>query len=1100
VPGGRTSPDASGGVLARRIVEVGASWGRAGSDTICGLIGSHALSHPHRTAVIDGALRIGYAPLLARADAIAGALSAQGVAPGSLVGVCVRRTWELVATLLGILRAGCAYVPLDPQYPRERVRYMLQHAHAAAAIVDDADSAALCAGAPRLLMLPQIGADAQPIAAGPSATDLAYVIYTSGSTGQPKGVAVEHGSVVALVHAMRALLRDDELEGVLAAASICFDPSVMEILGTLCLGGTVVLADNVLALPELPSSHAVRTAIMVPSSMQALLAAGWRAEGIRCVVLGGEVLAPSLVARLHALDPRLRVFNVYGPTEDTVYSTAAEIRHGASAITIGTPVPGSRAYILDASMHPAPVGMPGELYLAGGKLARGYLHDAQRTSQRFVDVPPNGPVPERRLYRTGDLCRRNADGQIEFIGRADHQIKLRGFRIELEDVASALASLPGVDAAAAAVVETAAGRKLLAGYVVTHDHTVPAAACAQLASRLPKYMVPQAVLRLDALPRLPNGKLDRAALPVPDLTRDPPDAPVALPTRSAEDEAPAPSGADPVAGAQSAQRSLHGTSRPDRHAALLGIVRNELAQVLGIADPAQRLKDYPHHLSGGMCQRAMIAMALTGKPELLIADEPTTALDVTTQAQILDLLRDLQRETGMAMVLVSHDLGLIAESCARVAVMYAGRIVEQGPTAEIFSTPRHPYTRGLLAALPRIEHVVARLATMPGVLPQPGQLPPGCSFAPRCDRATPACEAGVPRLEQHGARALRCLHPQDDPPARPRLVQVAAGAETLGEPMVAAQALGLRYAPRRLLGLFARGAAVQAVDGVSFTLHRGETLGLVGESGCGKSTVARMVAGLLTPSAGELRFAAERGAAPGVPAPRFAQLVFQDPLGALDPRQRIGAQIAEPMEIHGIGDATSRRAEVLRLLQAVGLDAVLAGAFPHRLSGGQRQRVVLARALALRPPMLIADEPFSALDVSVQAQVIEVLAELQAREALTLLFISHDLRVVRRICGRVAVMYAGRIVESAPAALLFATPQHPYTRALLAAVPTPEVGVRRLHQPLPGDPPSPLRPPTGCRFHPRCAQARPLCRVEAPALHELTPGQAVACHVVRGDA
>ncbi|WP_368416390.1 dipeptide ABC transporter ATP-binding protein [Falsiroseomonas sp.] len=536
-----------------------------------------------------------------------------------------------------------------------------------------------------------------------------------------------------------------------------------------------------------------------------------------------------------------------------------------------------------------------------------------------------------------------------------------------------------------------------------------------------------------------------------------------------------------------------------RGAALQAAAIAALARV-GIADPAQRLEDYPHHLSGGMCQRAMIAMALTGKPELLIADEPTTALDVTTQAQILDLLRDLQRETGMAMVLVSHDLGLIAESCARVAVMYAGRIVEQGPTAEIFATPRHPYTRGLLASLPRIEHVVARLATMPGALPQPGQLPPGCSFAPRCDRATPACEAGVPRLEQHGARALRCLHPQDDPPAGPGLVQVAAGAETLGAPMVEAQALGLRYAPRRLLGLFARGAAVQAVDGVSFTLHRGETLGLVGESGCGKSTVARMVAGLLTPSAGELRFAAERGAAPGVPAPRFAQLVFQDPLGALDPRQRIGAQIAEPMEIHRIGDAASRRAEVLRLLQAVGLDAALADAFPHRLSGGQRQRVVLARALALRPPMLIADEPFSALDVSVQAQVIEVLAALQAREALTLLFISHDLRVVRRICGRVAVMYAGRIVESAPAALLFATPQHPYTKALLAAVPTPEVGVRRLHQPLPGEPPSPLRPPTGCRFHPRCAQARPLCRVEAPALHGLTPGQAVACHVVHGDA
>ena len=524
-----------------------------------------------------------------------------------------------------------------------------------------------------------------------------------------------------------------------------------------------------------------------------------------------------------------------------------------------------------------------------------------------------------------------------------------------------------------------------------------------------------------------------------------------------------------------------------------------LARV-GIADPAQRLEDYPHHLSGGMCQRAMIAMALTGKPSLLIADEPTTALDVTTQAQILALLRDLQRETGMAMVLVSHDLGVIAESCARVAVMYAGRIVEQGPTTEIFATPRHPYTRGLLDSLPRIDHVVARLAAMPGALPQPGRLPPGCSFAPRCDRARPACVANMPRLEMQGARALRCLHPHDGPPAPPGIVQMEPGADQQGVPMVQAQALGLRYAPRRLLGLFARGAAVQAVDGVSFTLHRGETLGLVGESGCGKSTVARMVAGLLTPSNGALRFAPERNAAPGVPAPRFAQLVFQDPLGALDPRQRIAAQIAEPLEIHRIGNAASRRAEVLRLLDAVGLDPALAEAFPHRLSGGQRQRVVLARALALRPPMLIADEPFSALDVSVQAQVIELLAELQAREALTLLFISHDLRVVRRICGRVAVMYAGRIVETAPAARLFGSPQHPYTQALLAAVPSPDLGARPSHQPLRGEPPSPLRPPPGCRFHPRCAMARPLCRVEAPALRELFQGQAVACHVAHGDA
>jgi len=524
-----------------------------------------------------------------------------------------------------------------------------------------------------------------------------------------------------------------------------------------------------------------------------------------------------------------------------------------------------------------------------------------------------------------------------------------------------------------------------------------------------------------------------------------------------------------------------------------------LARV-GIADPAQRLGDLPHQLSGGMAQRAMIAMALTGQPDLLIADEPTTALDVTTQGQILSLLRDLQRETGMAMVLVSHDLGIIAESCARVAVMYAGRIVEQGPTAEVFAAPRHPYTSGLLASLPRIEHVVARLSGIPGSVPQPGQLPPGCSFAPRCTQATAACTAGVPLLQRHGHRALRCLHPLDGPRARLGPAQIPLVPDAVGVPMIEAQAIGHRYAPRRLLGLFARGAAVQAVDGVSFSLHRGETFGLVGESGCGKSTVARMAAGLLAPSTGALRFAAERDGPPGMPAPRFAQLVFQDPLGALDPRQRIAAQIAEPLEIHRIGSAASRRAEALRLLGTVGLDTALAEAFPHRLSGGQRQRVVLARALALRPPVLIADEPFSALDVSVQAQVIEVLADLQVQQALTLLFISHDLRVVRRICGRVAVMYAGRIVEIAPAAILFGGPLHPYTQALLAAVPSPEAGLRRARQPLPGEPPSPLRPPPGCRFHPRCALARPLCRVEAPMLRDAAAGHAIACHTVHGDA
>ncbi|MES2669757.1 MAG: amino acid adenylation domain-containing protein [Pseudomonadota bacterium] len=379
------------------------------TETVWGLVEKQAQKHPRRTAVIDGTAAFDYQRLTARANAIASELATRGVTPGSLIGVCMGRTYELVATLLGVLRAGCAYVPLDPKYPHERVRYMLTHARAAAAIVDDERSAALCAGAPQIVRLdaattvttPTRTTPTRDTMAGPSASDLAYVIYTSGSTGEPKGVAVEHRSVVAMTLAMRELLDDDELSGVLAAASVCFDPSVMEILGTLSLGGTVVLAENALTLPELPSAHRVRTAIMVPSAMQALLKAGGLPEGVRCVVLGGEVLKPSLAKQLHALPRPPRVVNVYGPTEDTVYSTATEVPAGAETITIGRPVPNARAYILDEAMRPVPVGVPGELHLAGDKLARGYLHDEARTRQRFVEMgTAGGQASHRRTFRT----------------------------------------------------------------------------------------------------------------------------------------------------------------------------------------------------------------------------------------------------------------------------------------------------------------------------------------------------------------------------------------------------------------------------------------------------------------------------------------------------------------------------------------------------------------------------------------------------------------------------------------------------------------------------------------------------------------------------
>ena len=558
------------------------------TETVWGLIESQAQARPEQTAIIDGEAEIGYRRLTERASAIAGELVARGVEPGSLVGVCMSRTWQLVATLVGVLRAGCTYVPLDPTYPRQRVRYMLEHARAVGAIVDHENMAELCAGVTELVRLDEVGQWTADGVAGPSASpssqDLAYVIYTSGSTGRPKGVAVEHRSVVAMSRSMRKLLDDEELAGVLAAASVCFDPSVMEILGTLSLGGTVVLAENVLELLELPSADRVRTCIMVPSAMQALLAAGRLPEGIRCLVFGGEVLKRSLVDRLHALEPGPRVVNVYGPTEDTVYSTATEVSAGVETITIGKPVSNSRSYILNDSMQPVPVGIPGELYLAGDQLARGYLHDEELTKERFIEVDPTGPIAEERLYKTGDLCRWREDGEIEFLGRVDQQVKIRGFRVELEEIESTLESMAGVDGAAAAVVDGGGGQKMLVVYLVSRDEAVTSeAARAYLAERLPKYMLPQVVIHLEELPRLPNGKLDRKQLAKPEVSRG----------HDRRDDLAPHSGADVASDAGGLVHRLAGLSKDERHAALLTIIRGEIASLLRLGEPEQVPPDHP---------------------------------------------------------------------------------------------------------------------------------------------------------------------------------------------------------------------------------------------------------------------------------------------------------------------------------------------------------------------------------------------------------------------------------------------------------------------------------------------------------------------------
>lgn len=561
--------------------------GRAATETVWGLVERQAKATPERTAVIDGETEIDYERLTRRASAIAGELLARGVESGALVAVCMSRTWELVASLLGVLRAGCAYVPLDPEYPRKRLRSMLEHAGVAAALVDDETSAGLCEGVPEVLRLDEVGERRADGAAGLSSRDLAYVLYTSGSTGRPKAVAVEHRNVVAMIRSMDRLLDDEELEGVLAAASVCFDASVMEILGPLSLGGTVVLAENVLALPELPSADRVRTCMMVPSATQALLSAGRLPAGLRCCFFGGEVLKRSLVDRMHALAPGLRMINVYGPTEDTVYSTATEVSAGAETITIGKPVPGTRAYILDDSRQPVPVGEPGELYLAGDQVARGYLHDDELTRERFVEPDPSGPIPEERLYRTGDRCRWREDGEIEFLGRVDRQVKIRGFRIELEEIESELESMDGVDGAAAQVVDGGGGQNMLVAYVVspndpsTNGAVTREAARAYLAERLPHYMLPQHVMHLDELPRLPSGKLDRKRLPEPETDGVPAGRGCLAPG----------SGAGVPRDGGGLPGRLAGLAEDERRAALLSIIRGEVASLLRIRDPEQVLPD-----------------------------------------------------------------------------------------------------------------------------------------------------------------------------------------------------------------------------------------------------------------------------------------------------------------------------------------------------------------------------------------------------------------------------------------------------------------------------------------------------------------------------
>jgi peptide/nickel transport system ATP-binding protein len=527
----------------------------------------------------------------------------------------------------------------------------------------------------------------------------------------------------------------------------------------------------------------------------------------------------------------------------------------------------------------------------------------------------------------------------------------------------------------------------------------------------------------------------------------------------------------------------------------------EVLDLVGIADPVRRLGDYPHALSGGMRQRVMIAMALACEPKLLIADEPTTALDVTIQAQVLDLLRRLQSELGMAILFVTHDLGVVAEIADRITVLYAGQTAEEAPVDELFKKPRHPYSEALMASMPQVATVGQPLTVIPGQVPRPGEFPGGCRFHPRCRYATEACVSAPPALVD-GSRCIRTDLDLAGTAWRnlPAVATSNGAATAQPPPLLEVRDLVVHF-PVQSKVLRRVVAHVRAVDGVSFSVAKGQTLGLVGESGSGKSTTARLVLRLIEPNSGTVVL-------DGVDVTKLnktelrrtrrkMQIVFQDPYSSLDPRSTIAESVGEPLEVHEGLHGKARDERVAELLGEVGLDRRYVSRYPHEFSGGQRQRIAVARALALRPELLICDEPVSSLDVSTQSQVINLLDDLQDRLGLTCLFIAHDLSVVRHISDRIAVMYLGRIVEIGDAEQVYTRPTHPYTEALLSAIPVPDPIEQRSRQRivLNGDIPSPVNPPKGCRFHTRCPYAMEVCAQQDPPPFTNDLGTTVWCHL-----
>jgi oligopeptide/dipeptide ABC transporter ATP-binding protein len=543
----------------------------------------------------------------------------------------------------------------------------------------------------------------------------------------------------------------------------------------------------------------------------------------------------------------------------------------------------------------------------------------------------------------------------------------------------------------------------------------------------------------------------------------------------------------------------------------------EVLELVGLPQPKERLSDFPHQLSGGLRQRVMIAIALSCEPRVLLADEPTTALDVTIQAQILSVLDELKERLGMATLLVTHDMGVVAGRTERINVMYAGRLVETAPTDELFRSMRHPYTQALLGSIPKMDSDPTKaLVTIPGMPPDLTDPPFGCRFAPRCPYATQQCREQEPPLTGDDPRHLfACWHPVDGPitkrPEIPGLAAALAADSTNGSRtggggngnashLLSVEDVIREYPVTAGALLQRKVASVKAVSGVTLHLDPGETFGLVGESGCGKTTLGKLIVGIEKLNGGRIALDGqevfEQRGRELRHSRRDLQMMFQDPYASLDPRMRVSTILREPLVVQRMGTASEQRQRIAKMLDQVGLPLNALERYPHEFSGGQRQRIGLARALMLEPKVLVADEPVSALDVSIRSQVLNLMKRLQAEYQMASLVISHDLAVVKYLADRIGVMYLGKLVEIGSGEDIYLRPAHPYTEALIKTIPLPdpaaekaktEVGIR-------GELPSPINPPSGCRFRTRCPRAQSICSEVEPPLRAFGEGHRAACH------